>query len=176
MQTSVHIRMRRLCPSLGFRQYVSRGVHVSALDISARPTHVSPDGERLLNDLAAVGAPLTRKVRRYLDNSRSSFFRFEREDILERGPARVGDGFGEVAVLEHVGNPQVFDGDKGVGVNVPTRNLVRVVLALAGDLEVLLRRLFRSFTASVGALLAAGRLALHPSEPLLGCPKAARVS
>ena len=61
-----------------------------------------------------------------------------------------------MAVLEHVLDSEVFDGDEGVGVHVLPSRLVRVVLALAGDLEVLLEvllgGLLGSFSAAVGPL------------------------
>jgi len=57
-----------------------------------------------------------------------------------------------MAVLEHVLDSEVFDCDEGVGVHVLPSRLVRVVLALAGDLEVLLGGLLGSFSAAVGPL------------------------
>lgn len=135
MRTSVHIKVRRLCPSLGFRQDVSRGVDVPIVGISAMPTDVSTNGERLLNDLATVGASLTRKVWRYFDNSHPGAFSLEHEQVLEGTPTRVGNRLGKMVVLEHVGNSEVLDGDEGVSINVVPRRFMRVVLTLAGDLE-----------------------------------------
>lgn len=89
------------------------------------------DRERLLNDLLTLEALLTSEARRYFDNSATSFFRFEAEEVLESRPARVRDGACEVAVLEHVLDPQVLDRDEGVALNVASSDLVRVVLALA---------------------------------------------
>jgi hypothetical protein len=114
-------------------------------------------------------------MRRYFHNSATSFFRFEAEDILESAPTRVDDCSGKMAVLEHVRDPEVFDGDEGAPINIPPRRLVRVVLALADDLEVLLRRLTRRLTSAVGAFLAPTRLALRPATFLLRAPEAARV-
>jgi hypothetical protein len=69
-----------------------------------------------------------------------------------------------MAVLEHVLDSEVFDGDEGVGVHVLPSRLVHVVLALAGDLEVLLGGLLGSFSAAVG-LLKRGKPAFCPSSP-----------
>lgn len=175
MRTSVHIKVRRLCPSLGFRQDVSRGVDVPIVGISAMPTDVSTNGERLLNDLATVGASLTRKVWRYFDNSHPGAFSLEHEQVLEGTPTRVGNRLGKMVVLEHVGNSEVLDGDEGVSINVVPRRFMRVVLTLAGDLEMLPRCLLRSLTTTVGAFLPPRHLALRYAEPLLSGLKTTRV-
>lgn len=147
MQTNVHIRMRRLCPSRV--QYVLGRVRVSILDIPAVRADMSTDGKRLLNDRLALKAPLTRKVRRYLHNSRSSVLGFEREYVDEIRPTCVGDCLSKVVVLQHVLDSQILDRDEGVAVNVLPRRLVSVVGALALDLEVLLCRLPRRFLLAV---------------------------
>jgi hypothetical protein len=129
---------------------------------------VSPHGKQLSDNLAAPEAPLRCKTRRYLDDSRPSILGFEREYVDESRPTRIGDGAGEMAVFEHVLDPQVFNSDEGVGVNVDPSRLVRVILTLAGDLEVLLGGLLRRFAAAVGTLLAPGALSLRPPQSLGG--------
>ena len=54
-----------------------------------------------------------------------------------------------MAVFEHVLDPEIFNGDESVGVNVPPSRLVRVVPTLAGDLEMLSGRLFGRFAVAV---------------------------
>lgn len=136
---------------------------------------MSPNGERLLNDLPAAKAPLACEMRRYFNNPYPSLFRFEYEDILEGGPTCVSDALSQTVVLQHVANPQVFDCDEGIAINVMPGRLVRVVLALTGDLEVLTGRLLRCFAAAARTLLAACGLALRPPELLVPFPKTARV-
>ncbi len=136
---------------------------------------MSPDRKRFLDDLAAIEAPLRSEVRRYFDNSCSSFFRFEREYVDEGRPPRVGDGLCKVVVLEHILDAQVFDGDEGISVNVSAGRFMGVVLALAGDLEVLFGRLARRLLLPVRALFATGRLALRSPELLLGVLETARI-
>jgi hypothetical protein len=55
-----------------------------------------------------------------------------------------------VAVFEHVLDSEIFYSNEGVGVDVPPSRLVRVILTLAGDLEVLFGRLLGRFAAAVG--------------------------
>ncbi len=136
---------------------------------------MSPDGERLLDDLAAVEAPLRSKMRRYFHDSCPGAFSLEREYVNECGPTRVRDSVSEMVVLEHVLDPEVLDGDEGVAVNVTPSRLVRVVLALAGDLEVLFRGPLGRLTAPVRSFLPAGRLALRNPKFPLGLLEAARV-
>ncbi len=150
-------------------------MNVPLLNIPAIRANVSPDRERLLNDLAAVKAPLRGEVRRHFDNPYSSFFRFEYEDVLESGPTRVRDGASKVAVLEHVLDPQVLNRDKGVPIHVVPRRLVRVVLALAGYSEVDLRRLPSRLAPAARAFLSTRRLTLRPPEFLRRPFEAARV-
>ncbi len=139
-------------------------VDVPISHVSARLADVSPHGKQLSDNPAAPEAPLRCKTRRYLDDSRPSILGFEREYVDESRPTRIGDGAGEMAVFEHVLDPQVFNSDEGVGVNVVTSRLVRVILTLAGDLEVLLGR----FAAAVGTLLPSCALSLRPPQSLGG--------
>jgi hypothetical protein len=150
-------------------------MNIPVLNIPATRANVSPDRERLLNDLATVKAPLRGQVRRHFDYPYSSFFRFEYEDVLESKPTRVRDGVSKVAVLEHIRDSQVLNRDEGVSIHVVPRRLVRVVLALAGDLEVNLGHLPSSLAPAVGAFLSTRRLALRPPECLRRPPEAARV-
>lgn len=114
-------------------------------------------------------------MRRYLDDPATSAFSLEAEDVLEGGPTRVRDGAGEVAVLEHVLDPKVFDCDEGVSVHVLPGRFVRVILTLAGDLEVLLGGLLGRLTTAVGPLLASSALALRAPEFLPSPLEASRV-
>lgn len=168
-----HVTLR--WPRPGRKQDVLRRLNVPVLDIPAVGADVSPDGERLLNDLATLEAPLRGKVRWYFDDPATGTFSLEAEDILESRPTRIRDGAGEMAVVEHILDPQVFDGDEGVKINVLAGRLVGVVLALAGDFEVLPGRLPRRLLSAVRALLPAARLALCPTELLGGPLEAARV-
>lgn len=143
-------------------------VEVPISHVPTRLADVSPDRQRLSHDLATFKAPLRCKTRRYFDDSRPSFFRFEREYVDESRPARVGDGAGEIAVLEHVLDPEIFDSDEGVALYILPSRLVGVVLTLACDLEMLLGCLLGRFPAAVGTLLPSGALALR-SPQSLGC-------
>src|SRR5688572_12349600 len=98
MRTNVLITIRWLCPS----QDVTCRVVIAVGHVPAGATRVGPDRERLTDDLATLRALLRANVRRYFDHPATSFFRFEAEYVRERGPARIGYGFGEMAVLEHV--------------------------------------------------------------------------
>jgi hypothetical protein len=80
-----------------------------------------------------------------------------------------------LAVFEHVSDTEVFDGDEGVGVYVLPSRLVRVVLALAGDLEVLLGCLFRRLVMAMGTLLATSGFSLGSPQSLGGPLEAAWV-
>lgn len=134
------------------------------------------DRERLLYDLLlALEAPLRGKVRRHFHNSCSGTLSLEHEYILESGPTRVGDGLGKVVVLEHISDPQVLDRYEGVGVNVLPSRLVGVVLALAGDLEVLFCCLPGRFVTAIRTLPASRRFALCPPELLLRLLETTRV-
>ena len=150
-------------------------MNVPLLDIPAIRANVSPDRERLLNDLAAVKAPLRGEARRHFANPYSSFLRFEYEDVLESIPTRVRDGASKVAVLEHILDSQVLNRDEGVPIHVVPRRLVRVVLALAGYSEVDLRRLSSRLAPAARAFLSTRRLALRPPEFLRRPHEAARV-
>lgn len=136
---------------------------------------MSPDRQRLLNDLTAVEASLRSEVRRHYHNPYSSFFRFENEYLLKGRPTRVRDGFGEMVVFEHVLDSQILDGDKGVSINVLPGCLVSVIPALAGDLEMLLRRIACRLLAAFGAFYPASRLPLRPPELFTSLSKEARV-
>jgi hypothetical protein len=80
-----------------------------------------------------------------------------------------------MVVVNHTADVEVFDRDEGVPIHVRPRRLVRMVLALAGDLEMSLGDMPRSLLAPLGALLPSAELALRPPELLLGAAIAARV-
>lgn len=172
MQTSVHIEARRPCPGL---ENVLGGVNVPILNIPTVGAQMSPDRKRLLNNLFTLETPLRSKTRRHFHNPATGAFSLETEDILECGPTRVGNRLSEMMVLEHIGHAQVFNGDEGVTINVRPGRLVRVVLTLAGDLEMLAGRLLGRFAAAVGTLRAPRRLALQPAKLLRATFETARV-
>jgi hypothetical protein len=136
--------------------------------MSARTTEVSPDGERLLDDLTTVRAPLRGEVRRYLVNSNPGALSLEFEYGDEVGPACVRDGFREVLVFGHTADVEVFDHNNGVAIIVRSRRLVGMVLSLASNLEVSLREV-------ASRLLTPRGLALRPPKLLVGAAIEARV-
>jgi hypothetical protein len=131
---------------------------------------VSPHGKRLSDDISASEAPLRCETRRYLDDSRSGILGFEREYVDKRRPTRVGDGTGEIAVLEHVLDSEIFDANKSVAFNVDPSRLVRVIHTLAGDLEVLLEPIARRRQPSTRVFcgLSSGRCCQAACLKLLG--------
>jgi hypothetical protein len=164
-RSNPHVSFRR--PHAG-PQDVSGGVDVPISHVPANLADVSPDGKRLSDDLAALKAPLRCKTRRYSDDSHPSMLGFEREYIDESRPTRIGDGAGEMPVFEQVLDPEILNSNESVALNVVPSRLVRVILTLAGDLEVLLGGLFRRLVAAVGSLLAPRALSLRPPQSLGG--------
>src|SRR5215211_5317213 len=163
---------RRPCPG---PENVLGGVNIPVFNIPTRTTDVSPYGERLLDDFATVRAPLRREVRRYLVHPAASTLGLAVEYRDEVGPACVRDGLREVVVVDHTTDVEVFDRNNGVAINVRPRRLVRMVLALASDLEMPFGDMLCSLLASLRTLLTARELAQCPSELLLRSPVAARV-
>src|SRR5215208_3591202 len=134
MRTIARIAVQRLCPS----QDVLGRVVVPVGHVPTRRAGMGPDRERFLHDLPAVRAELRGEVRRYLVHPATGAFSLEAEDVDELRPPRVADGPCKVVVLDYVAHPQVLHGENGVLVDVLAGRLVGMVLALAGDLEVLL--------------------------------------
>ena len=66
MRTTARITVRRLCPSLGFRQDVSCRIVVPVGHVLARRADMRPDREGLLHNLPAIRAQLRGEVGRYL--------------------------------------------------------------------------------------------------------------
>src|SRR3982751_4076858 len=65
-------------------------------------------GERLTNPRSTRAALLRSKRRRNFPHSPSSFFRFGREDQEECSPGCVTNAFGEMMILDHPANLQLF--------------------------------------------------------------------
>jgi hypothetical protein len=124
------------------------------------------DREGFLHNLPAFRTKLRGEVRRYLVHSATGAFSLEAEDVDELRPPRIAYGPREVVVLDHVAYSQVLDGDHGVLIDVLAGRLVRVVLAMAGDLEVLLRDRPGRLLVPLRTLLATRKLALCPPESL----------
>src|SRR5215212_2139351 len=97
----------------------------------------------------------------------------DRERFLHDLPAVRAELRGEVR--RYVVHPQVLHGENGVLVDVLAGRLVGMVLALAGDLEVLLSDRPGRLLVPPGALLAARNLALRPPESFRRTPETPRV-
>src|SRR5215203_1076044 len=171
MRTIARIAVQRLCPS----QDVLGRVVVPVGHVPTRKAGMGPDRERFLHDLPAVRAELRGEVRRYLVHPATGAFSLEAEDVDELRPPRVADGPCKVVVLDYVAHSQVLHGENGVLVDVLAGRLVGMVLALAGDLEVLLSDRPGRLLVPPGALLAARNLALRPPESFRRTPETPRV-
>jgi hypothetical protein len=175
MRTTARIAIRRLCPSLGFRQDVLGRVVVPVGHVSTRRAGMRPDREGFLHNLPAVRTDLRGEVRRYLVHPATGAFSLEAEDVDELRPPRIADGPCKVVVLDNVAYPQVLDGENGALIDVLAGGLVGMVLALAGHLEVLLCDRPSRLLVPLRALLAARKLALRPPESLRRLLEASRV-
>ena len=106
----------------------------------------------------------------------------ESEDGQERAPPRIGDALGEVVVLDHVGDPQVFVIDHVVRLHQREGFLVVEVAALAGDVLMRLGQQRDGLAPPVAALLASGDPPLAAAQigfglaivrgVKIGCPSA----
>jgi hypothetical protein len=108
-----------------------------------------PCGETLTKPRPAPAA-LLRGVRRpYFPHSPPSLFRFGRQYQQESSPGCVTNTFGEVMVLDHPANLQIFDREVIKLSDQRQAHLVQEVEPLPFDLQVLTRQKADSFTTVV---------------------------
>ena len=89
------------------------------------------------HSLTTSRAILRRVGRIHLDHYTASFFRFARQDQYEFIPSRVTDALGEMMILHHPFDIQIFHGDRVELAYDLERRLVMKIGALASDLLML---------------------------------------
>lgn len=137
-----------LCPKVQcecFEQDVERGIVVAIQDEPAAGTGVRAHRQRLLDDPPASAARLAGECGLYRQHRDAVDLRIVLHPAQEGAPARVLDGFGEVAVLDHVADLQVFKGNQIVRGDERACLFPGKVLALPLNLEIALRQCLPGF-------------------------------
>jgi hypothetical protein len=136
---------------------------------------VPANGQAFLDYDATARADLAGVGRGHGYSSLPSICSFESEDGAELTPARVTDGLGEMVVLHHVGNLQVFVVYRIVALHQGARGFMLMIEPLPSHLQMLLGKQIHTLAASVAALLATGDTPLGTLERFLGLPVVAWV-
>src|SRR5262245_25722784 len=104
------------------------------------PTFVTPvlsHREGFAHSMTTFRAILRRVGRIHLDHYTTSIFRFARKDQYEFIPSRVTDALGEMMILHHPFDVQIFDGHRVEFAHDFERRLLMKIGALASDLLML---------------------------------------
>jgi hypothetical protein len=100
---------------------------------------------------------------------------FVRQEGSKAAPARVGNGFGQMVVLEHPTDVEVFNLDEAEPVDNPAAGLVQEVLALVGHLLMLACQSQAGFLLAVTAFLGPAQSTLQAFQAALGLSEVARM-
>src|SRR5262249_40955851 len=129
-------------------------------DKSTVDTPVLSRGERLAHSVTALRAILRRVGWIHLDDHTAGAFSLARQDQEELAPSRVTDALGEMMILHHPFNVQIFDGHRVKLSHDLKRRLVMEIRASALNLLMPLLKQFDRFSSSLRPLFTSGDFAL----------------
>jgi hypothetical protein len=115
-----------------------------------------PNGQALLHELPTVRPRTPLAGERGIDCNHSlpGSYRLESKDGQEHAPPRIRDALGEMVVLDHVSDPQIFMIDHIVGLDKRGGLLVVEIAPLAGDVLLRLGQQRDGFAAPAAAFRA----------------------
>jgi hypothetical protein len=123
--------------------------------------------KRLLNNLSTLEAFLAGVSGVHSYHLMSGAFSLGAENIEERTPTDIHDGFRQMMVFHHMDNLKVFNHYAVIPLGIRLCRLEMVITPLTADLEMGLGSVTSGFAASVAPLLATTQLTLLASESLL---------
>ncbi len=123
--------------------------------------------ERFLHNLATFEALLRGEARVHSYHCVPSSLSLFTQDVEKRAPGGIHNALGKMMVLHHSGNLKVFYSYAVIAFSIGFSCLVMMVSTLTINLEMGLRYIASSLTASFGILLAAAQGPLLASEFLL---------
>ena len=136
---------------------------------------MSPNTQRLLNQLPTLATCLCREARIHSDHTVTSSFSLVSENIEKRAPTGIHDALCQVMIFHHVVDRELLDRNMVRVRGVLQSHFVVEITALPGNLEMGLSRVTSSFAASVTAFLASAHLTLFAPQSALRRPIKARV-
>lgn len=131
--------------------------------------------QTFLYNLPALVTLLTGETRVHSDHTMSSTCSLGSEDVEERAPGGVYDGFRKMMVLHHVEDMQVLNSDMVIGLSVLLSNFEMMISTLTANLQVCFSNIASGFAPSTAFFLAPGQLTLLAPEYLLRRAIEARV-
>ena len=134
------------------------------------------NAQGFLDDFTASRTHLAGVVRGYLRHRSASFFRFAGQDLGEGRPRCISDAFGQMTVLDHALNVEVFNSDEVVFVHEFAGDFMGIVPSLVSDMSVKHLQFSYRFTSAVRTFLSASYFALQASQLLLCLAKVLRWS
>ena len=129
---------------------------------------MGPNRKTFLNQFPTLGTFLCGISGIHSDHLMTSSCSLFFKDIEERAPRGIENALGQMVVLDHVGDLEVFYRNMLVVLSIAFRSLEMVIAALALDLQMHLGDHAGGFSTAVTALLTAAQLALLAPEGLLG--------
>ena len=100
----------------------------------------------------------------------ASMYSFACEVCSEQAPACIQNAFGQVVILHHVTNTEIFHRHMIVGGKQPMAQLVEEITALVGNALMLPLQYHESLAPIGSAFLASGDTALSDTQAFLGSP------
>ncbi len=131
--------------------------------------------QTLLDDLSTLVTLLACETRVHSDNLMPGTCSLCTENIEERAPTGVHDGFCKMVIFDHIIDSQVFNDNPVIAFGIGLGCLEMVISPLSIDLQVRLCYVLSSLTASMTAFLTAAQLALFASQGFLRRAIEARV-
>ena len=123
--------------------------------------------QRFLHDLSTLVTFLAGEARVHSNHLMSSVLSFGREDIEKRAPTGVHDAFGEMVILYHVTDRQVFNDYALIALGIRLSHFEMVISTLTLDLQMGFRNVPGSLATAMTALLSSAKGPLLAPQGLL---------
>ena len=121
---------------------------------------MGPHRQTLLDHLATVVTVLRGEARVDSYHLMTSSFSLFFKDVEKCTPTGVHNGFGHMVIVHHIGDLEVFDGNRMIGISVLLGRLEMEITALTFDLQMGLRCALRGFARPQAPFLASAQRAL----------------
>src|SRR6266700_21231 len=140
------------------------GIDITVCHIATERTEMGPHRKRFLHDLATFEALLRGEARVHSDHCVPSSLSLVTQDVEERAPGGVQDGFRQGMVLHHVENTQLLNRNHLVLLGILFGGLIVEISPWTSNLQMRLGRVTGSLTSAFTAFLPTADLALLAPE------------
>jgi hypothetical protein len=145
-------------------QDISGSILVAVGKVATKGAHMRPDAQGFFDRLTARGALLRSGVRSHSNDLTPSTFSLGFKVVPEHPPRCIGYSKGQTMISNHVGWPQIFNGDDLIAIDIGTGSFVKGIFALVGNALMVTSYLVFGFLSALAPFLTFRQLALRSGQ------------